>query len=103
VKLKPAAPYAWLASRIRAGEAGTPNASTTPALTAEVAAAELAAPQCNAWGYCSSFRSSPDVVATPASVSAKTTGNGKAAGSTEVVLSIEAAGSNGVLLVIRKA
>lgn len=102
VKLKPAAPYAWLASRIRASEADTPIASTTPTVTAEIAAAELVVPLCKAWGYCNSFRSSNGVDTPPPATSAKSTGNAKATGCTKVVLNIEAAGPNGVLLVIRK-
>lgn len=94
VKVKPATPYAWLAARIRAGEAMGPVTSTTPALT-PAASADITAPLTKAWSYCSSFRGGGAAVA-PAP-------GGRAAGGTEVVLTIEAAGPKGVMLVIRKS
>jgi len=101
--VKPLAPYAWLAAHIRAGDAA-PATTTTPAFITTAAAAEFGATLAKAWGYCSEFRGvgaglASDTVAPAASSSKAAVGNAKGCG--EVALSIDAAESNGVLLVIR--
>jgi len=88
VQHKPAAPYAWLASRIRARKPKQP-APSTPVLSREVAAAEIVAPLAKRWMYCDAFRG-------PAAPAAN---GGSASADDSLKVSIEAVGSRLVVKV----
>merc|ERR1711920_497237 len=95
VQVRPAAPYAWLAARMRATGTGSGDAlvDTYPVLSKDTGANELGKRLTSTWNFCQAFSSSASApVSQPDPPAAK--GN--------VTLSIEPGGKDRVLLTIRK-
>ena len=104
VKARPSAPFAWLATRMRAAEpAATVAAAVTVPAVSPAAGAEIATSLTAKWQCCEAFRTPPSAGATakPAAAAAPSKASSKAS-SKGVVLTIEPGGKSSVLLCIRR-
>uniref|UniRef100_A0A7S0P197 Uncharacterized protein n=1 Tax=Calcidiscus leptoporus TaxID=127549 RepID=A0A7S0P197_9EUKA len=97
VQVRPAAPYAWLAARVRGAGSikGDALVDTCPLLPKEVGADELGARLAKTWNFCQAFSASASATVSQPAPSAAAKGG--------VTLSIEAGGKDSVLLTIRKS
>merc|ERR1711920_274701 len=100
VQVRPAAPYSWLAARMRGTGPNPTPADTCPLLSKDIGAEELGLCLANKWNFCQAFSS----VATleGSSDEANVSQPAPPAGTGGVNLSIEPGGNSSVLLVIRK-